>query len=58
MYPKLWLHGRLGAEARKAARMLCLMASATLVSGIILAENLHDWGRRAVTLFNYTHPGI
>jgi hypothetical protein len=32
---------------------LRLKASATW-GAIILAEGLHDWGRRAVPLFNYT----
>jgi hypothetical protein len=30
------------------------MASATWGGGITLAEGLHDWGRRAVLLLNYT----
>jgi hypothetical protein len=32
---------------------LWLMASATL-EGITLAEGLHDWGRQAIPLLNYT----
>jgi hypothetical protein len=33
---------------------LWLMASATWGGGIILAESLNDWGRRAVSLLNFT----
>jgi hypothetical protein len=33
---------------------LWLMASATWGGGIVLAEGLHDWGRRAAPLLKYT----
>jgi hypothetical protein len=51
---ELWRNGYLGVEPR---RMGSLWLKASEAWEIVLAEGLHDWGRRAVPLFQL-YPGI